>query len=451
MKIKLFVFFSILQISLNAWGHPFDPQFLAISDIHFNPLTACEHQAVPCDTLQKLEKHDVSDWGRILGADDISKPTRGNDTNYSLLQSTIRAASRTELANPQQFIILLGDMLPHQFRELFIKYSGDSSAQGYSAFAVKTMQYVAYEFKTHLQYTSVYFVPGNHDVDEDRDYVPSSFFEKITTAWQDLIKDPKVKNQFQQQFPHAGYYAIDLDDFELIVLNSNLFSTDITEKSVIVTARAELFWLRNKLKEAAIKHRKVIIAGHKPMAIDVNASLESTPIKINALWKKEFSDTFLNILNQYPDVVAGVVMGHLHIDGFELIHLNNHKNIPMIQIPAISPIYFNQPGLKLILYDTSTLQLSNMQTALYKMHDATDEFEWVEEYDFNEIYQPDCVKCTLVEGMQRLNATNELAKSYQKFYAVSEDAMPITKGFWSPYYWCATQAFTAEDYKQCIE
>lgn len=422
--------------------------FITVSDFHFNPLHACQEQIIPCPALQELQYSQVEDWNRILEKYDQRPIQYKEDTNYLLLKSSFNALEKLNKKVHPQFVIVLGDMFPHDFRRLFIKYSGDQQEKDFKKFAAKTMQFLAVELGRIFSNIDVYFVVGNHDTDDENNAAPIEFFKTIGPYWKKLITQADTAS-FNKDFMTGGYYIIDLpqnNNHRLIILNSILFSNHAEGDEVDFLAKKQLAWLDFQLKNASLQNKKVLIAGHIPMAIDVNAILETTPITVEAMWKTKYSDSFVKILKKYSHTVVGILMGHLHIDGFEIMKSSATTLIPVIQTPSISPIYDNNPAFKLIIYDKNSLSLKNFITYFYNIHQS----KWKKEYDFNEIYQPDCRGCDLIHGMLRLKQYNKLSEYYKYFYAVSEDAKPITKGYWLPFYWCQIYGLQEDDYKNCI-
>src|SRR6266849_639293 len=143
-------------LSLFAVAFPaFAEQFLAVSDIHFNPF------ADPA-IVAKLEAADVSQWDAILTSSTVTTfSTYGSDVNDPLLRSAI-GEMRTQLPSPA-FVLISGDFLAHDFDKSYQQYATDKSQTAYSAFVTKTVAYVASAFRKAYPGVRVYPTLGNND------------------------------------------------------------------------------------------------------------------------------------------------------------------------------------------------------------------------------------------------------------------------------------------------
>ena len=78
--------------------------------------------------------------------------------------------------------------------------------------------------------------------------------------------------------------------------------------------------------------------------------------------------------------------------------------------------------------------------------------KWTKLYNFNNKYQPNCVECLIINGMNKLRKNNSLAQLFKNYYAVGNlTAQPINTDpkAW-PYYWCGISHFTISAYDNCL-
>jgi len=115
-------------------------------------------------------------------------------------------------------------------------------------------------------------------------------------------------------------------------------------------------WLESELEKAQTGGGKVWITGHIPPGFSAFDNKQ--------LWQEKYSVQFLSIVSKYQDVIAVVIMGHLHSDEFFLLpSVNSSSESPsttipsavVLNTPAVSPIYLNNPSFRVFLYDKSTL------------------------------------------------------------------------------------------------
>ena len=89
----------------------------------------------------------------------------------------------------------------------------------------------------------------------------------------------------------------------------------------------------------------------------------------------------LDILQQSPAPIVGLLVGHTHMDTFQIIDGTMGKPpIPVIFTPSISPIDGNNPGFK-ILTLSPDLGLTDFDTYFYPIDHLPN--AWQKEYNFN--------------------------------------------------------------------
>lgn len=387
----LFIF--LLIIKTNVYAEQNDNgdnafHFLSLSDIHFDPFTAC-HKISPCPLIIKLRQAPVSQWAGILEKYDTELPHYGQDTNHQLLSSTLTAAKQAAESEHAQFVLVLGDFLGHAFHKQYKQYAQDKSSVGYQAFTKKTLEYIADGLSRAFPTIDIYAVVGNNDSYRgDYHYDHSGrFFEDTSNTWSMLIKDKDNRSAMQRDFPTAGFYTINLPNqpqYKLIVLNSVLFSNNAKGKNVDQAANDQLNWLHRQLELAKTNHQKVFIAMHIPMGTDVFAAFRIRLFRLMELWKEPYTTRFQAELQQFSNLVAGIFAGHLHSDWFQT-ESYNQNDIPMTGTTAISPVYGNNPGFKIFSYG-ARFQLKDF--ASYNFPLIGNKI-WDKEYSLNHSC-PDC-------------------------------------------------------------
>lgn len=430
---------------------------LAFSDIHFDPFYTCTTVITPCPLITKLQAADYKQWQAILEKYDGQQiASYDKDTNYGLLKSALLAMHDTNQKNPVKFAIVLGDFLSHNFKFDYQFYSRDFSQVGYENFVRNTLAFLSLQIRQQLPNIPIYPVVGNND-SYLGDYViapDSSFFSDTEKTWLPLLANTANKNVFAREFPMAGYYEVTVpheSSHRIIVLNTVLFSRRAIGSNIDNAAQLQLLWLTTQLKQAQLNRQKVWLLFHVPPGIDAYAAASKHFNDIESYWQPTYTDEFLQIINNYSSVIAGIFSGHMHMDGFRL--LGEQQQILDSCVSAISPIFSNNPAFKIYSYDPQTFRLENFVT--YYLPESVPSQQvgtWHLEYSFNEIYQPGCKNCSLLQGMAKITRTGLLAEAYQRYYAVGNFvAQPITQGKWLPYYWCAISNMTEDRYQTCMK
>lgn len=433
-------------------------KFLTIADVHFTPFTSCKMTKLgACDVVTQLRRAKYQDWQKILEQVPSHQQIKSRiDTSYALLKSSLQEIQAIIQTEHPRFILLLGDVLPHNFREQYIVFSRDTSTEGYRSFVKKTLLFLAAEFQQVAPNVDLYPVLGNNDsyTGDYRVVMRGDFLRDTTTIWAPLIKNTENQQRFRSLFPVGGYYAVDIPGSKnqrIVVLNTVLFSSRVNKKlAAKKAAQEQLVWLHDQLKQATSQHKKVIVAYHIPDGIDVFQTVQNIWNGIVGFWQPEYSNALQQELRTFPDTVTAILPAHIHMDSFQILTLDKTHQIPISFTPAISPIFGNNPGFKVYTYDTTTLQLKDFVTYFYLLRDQGR--GWQKEYNFNQVYQTSCQDCELAKGMAALQPGNALANYFKSFYAVGSRDQPIVQDhYWLPYYWCGVHALSRAAYMQCVK
>src|SRR5579863_5119061 len=253
-RFSLFVllFFTLGTASLAAQAAE---QFLSLADLHFDPFLSCHPISISCPLIQALEAAPATQWAAILSRDDHSLAAYGKDSNYSLLASSLSAAKKEGEARKIRFVLVLGDLLAHDYREKYFDYAHDQTQAGYVRFVEKTLAFLSGEFLRAFPRTEVYQVVGNNDsFGGDYSVLPEgAFFKDFSRQTAELIHNPGNRARFLRDFPRGGYFAVDAPSqpaLRLIFLNSVLFSKKARGQHLEAAAQAQLEWLHQELQQA---------------------------------------------------------------------------------------------------------------------------------------------------------------------------------------------------------
>jgi sphingomyelin phosphodiesterase acid-like 3 len=431
-------------------------QFLALSDLHFEPYYDCPANAKPgaCELMDHLISDPVSQWAEdfhTYGAPQDSQ--YGQDTDDVLLRSALKAAS----AQKVKFVVISGDFLSHDYKEHYIEYTGDTTLQHYQTFVDKTFRFLSMQLKAAFPRTPIYAALGNNDSYHGDYYADpnnkNGFYASLLSNknWGQFFLNLKNRTAFNNQFLAGGYYEVtppNAKSLRVILLNTVLLSAKVKGPSSAILAQAakdELHWLQQQLQAAKAKHLHVLLVAHIPAGMDVFSSIHKA--KSVPFLKATYNQQFLQLLADNQSVITAFMTGHIHQDAFRLIDANT--NVPDVVntfVPSITPKFGNNPGFKVYTLETSHFNLVDFVT--YYLNLSGDR-QWAKEYDFNRVYQPQCqgANCRVEAGMQRLQQDNDLAAVYRLLYGVSNPHSSVAK-HWQAY-WCAIHHLDAKGYASC--
>jgi len=448
--------------------------FLNLSDIHFNPY-------YDPSLTKKLMSSDASQWQSIFETSAIKTySTYGQDCNYPLLISLIKNM-QARLAKPD-YMIITGDFLCHNFQSQFTTCSGISyqadSAQQFApchSFIQKTMQFLAGLFTTYFPHVPVYAALGNND-SYCGDYLvqpDGAFLSMLAAIWKPLLYTDSTIS-FDTYFPQDGYYSIQSavnKKQRMIILNTILFSTSFNDpgsrqpyctlendgKDNDGPGLQELAWLKKELDACRAAGQKAWIIQHIPPGMNVFNTIPTSDtacLQDSAYFMKPlFNDAYLTVLREYAGVIAGGMAGHYHMDDFRLVmDSTGTKAVSYLHVlPAVSPIYDNNPGYETVHYDRAAAKLLDYTVYYTDVSDTAIKKPWAQEYNFATTYrQPVITAASLLAAHQLIGKDSAVANTYMRYYPVSykvswQQNMPYFR-----YYWCGMQYLTATGFAACV-
>jgi sphingomyelin phosphodiesterase acid-like 3 len=366
--IKFFVVVLLFNLFLGQ-TKVFSASFLTLADIHFDPFINCQHQDKnQCELIDLLEKTSEKKWQTIFNTINETPSALGRDTNFILLKKILIEAKKKSENNQIKFVLILGDLLAHEYKRQYYRYARHPNEVNYRLFVKKTFGFLDVFIKEYFVNENIYYVIGNND-----------FYKNYTVTPRDnFFKNIKL-------FGDAGYYAITLPDeknIRLILLNTVLFSHKAKGKNIDTAAKKELDWLSQELIKANLSQQKVLISMHIPPNMDINLSDRIHLFTLLRLWQPIYKIQFQEILQNSPPVVLAIFAGHLHLDGLTYLKLGGGaKDVLVLQTTSVSPIFGNMPGFKLYRYQIDPVKLIDYSAYfldksghLYEQHAKTTVF-----------------------------------------------------------------------------
>ncbi len=311
----------------------------------------------------------------------------GEDTGMDLWKITYnKLDSLLGSPAPPQFVLFTGDLPKHNTT------SGTTTSQ------CNPQQTEGEQDSDHLQnittlinslYTMFqkhqdipfFYLPGNND-GLRCDYC--SFDDDKEGTWMDLFpqdslpamnaagncgKSPCVLDHHLSK----GYYSAKImSGLRLIALNSIIFGGKYIVRDKICQEDAgneQMDWLREQLADAAKKNDKVYLAMHIPPGIDAHKYGKDPSQKKAQMWANlpagnPWINQFLAVVDSNQQTIAGILYGHTHMD--EVRRLYNPAGTQVteaaVSAPGISLIHSNNPGFKLVYFDSKSKELTDFVT-----------------------------------------------------------------------------------------
>lgn len=407
--------------------------FVWLSDIHFDPL------ATPA-LVDKLAAAEPTEWPAILAATPTKFPPYGRDTNWPLFASVLQASAKT--SPHAAFTVVTGDLLVHHFREQFNAAATNHDDAAFRSFVRKSVEFVALQLKQRSPNKPVFVTLGNND-DQCGDYAiqpDGPFLQDTAKAVGDLAGLANTDS-----YIHLGSYSIAnpaVKHQRIVVLNTVFFSPRYTDRCGQGSADAGellLTWFGKELESAQAHHEKVWLVYHVPPGVDAFATTHAkVPGTVSLLWKDEYAQKFLSLLNEYPGVVEANLAGHIHVDDFRLF-----GGSVAIIAPAVSPITGQNPTFRTVAFDShgnlkdqSTYYLKNLAEP------------WALEYDFAKEWHLKGLNAQSYSTLFSRMEDSDTAARWLILYSTSNVPSSLTLDKFRPLF-CAEGNIKAMPYQTC--
>ena len=465
---------TLLALALSAQASPRESKFLWISDLHFNSM------ADPM-LVKDLQTTEFKEWEPILErTEPRSFSLYGSDTNWWLLKSALQQFPAT-LRRPA-FIMVTGDLLAHRFHETFKAVTHDTDEEHYRAFVLKTTQFLAWEMRQRFPGTKIFITPGNNDNDcGDYTIVPDGTYLSDTAP---IAKElAGGDDEFASAWKSLGSFDVahpTSSNVRIISINSIFFSQLYDPRSssegckqVDSNGGSDLLrWLSSNLEAAKRDGKQVWLMFHIPPGIDgyatamKNDSLivggaadneETCAQAITPMWKLDeksnvdWTKDFDSLLANYSGTVVAGFAAHIHSDDFRLIGAAGEDRKFVLLDPAISPVYGQNPGFRVVSYksdgavtDQTTYYLTNLTCA-----SSTTKGKWKQEYTFTRQWKAQSLDAVSLSSIYRQVVADPTAREqWLKNFAVLGPTEQQEKRFVRALY-CADEGLSVDQYKGC--
>jgi sphingomyelin phosphodiesterase acid-like 3 len=377
-----------------ALAQPDSGRFVAVSDIHFDPFD-------PPGLARDLAGIPPGEWmARFAALPPGPASQYGSDTNHVLLSAALAMLGDT--GADADFLLYSGDLLSHDFEAEAAKALGvaaDSAAQ--RAFAEATSLFVAEALAAAVPGKPVFLALGNNDSDcGDYEIEPGGpYLSALAETVRRLAGPDRVADDFATTFAAGGYYAAahpTTPGTLIVVLNDILWSehyVDACGGDAAAAARGQMDWFASVLDAQAAAGGRVWLVHHIPWGIDPyateHAKGDTCRARVTPLLKAPFAAEFVALVRAHAPMIDVSLSGHVHTDDYRLLLDDAGRPLAADKvIPAISPVYGQNPAFQVFTYDRdigtptdfAAIRLANLPDL------GPVDAEWVRAYVFSEAY-----------------------------------------------------------------
>jgi sphingomyelin phosphodiesterase acid-like 3 len=442
-----------------------------LSDIHFDPF----HDP---GKVSQLISAPAAQWLAILSAPDTPTAAadftalqkickaKGIDTPFALLISSLQA-EHAQQPHPA-FVTVSGDLLVHKFDCRFQQLAPKATEADYSAFAAKTVQFVALELHATFPQSPVYFALGNNDsgCGDYKEDPNSKFLQADAQSFAADVDKPNSKallSEFAREGDYNALLPAPFHDTHLLVLQDIFESKRYTACSNVKNPRAEaeqIAWLRAQLQFARAHHEHVWIMAHIPPGVDAYSTLTDGQDVCAGKPPEMFLDSsaFADTITEFPDVIRLVLLGHTHNDEMR-IYSSALGKVPGKLVPSITPVNGNNPAFTVAEVNPTTATLADYEVISASNQTAIDT-KWSEEYRFSTTYKlPDFSAASaaklLADFSTDKSGTSAASDAYERFYFVGGPGVAASLKaaamhlIW-PAYACSITQTTESDFRRCM-
>ena len=302
-----------------------------------------------------------------LNAYDSTTPA-GEDTGMDLWANFLAKADSVIIATHPGFIVYTGDLPAHYTcvdDNCYIPPAARDSHNTNLSTILDGLRALA-----DRHHTPLFYLPGNNDglagdyysFADEQQQTPLSLVQETTNPFPALNINSGTTAPCMVANPHPamGYYsALPVNGLRLIALNTVMFShkyVSVDSTSADSDRVEQMNWIAAQLADAAANGQKVYIAMHIPPGLDAYSGKD--------MWHGSLCNEFLALTMQYQSTITGILYGHTHMDEVRRLYDTTGTAITEIGIscPGVTPLFGNNPGFKVVQYDSTSKELMDFTT-----------------------------------------------------------------------------------------
>ncbi|HTW84348.1 MAG TPA: metallophosphoesterase [Candidatus Sulfotelmatobacter sp.] len=360
---------------------------------------------------------------RALGTQPV---TAKKDTNAALLRSALDEMRRVDPDPP--VVVIAGDFLAHDIRR---------------EDAVKTEALVANAFDEAFPHAQFLVTLGNEDSDcgDYRIGPGATFLRAFAGVWEPLVNRGGAAPGFQETFSREGFYTarLPLRGVRAVVADDVAGSLRFRPCGVPDGAADALRDLRAAL---APHGERSWVLFHIPPGIDAYSTIRlAHGLVVVPLLTPQWRAGVVTLLDDPARNVGLVIAGHVHRFSFRLLRAGDAAPVPLLTIPAISPIYGNTPSfLTVDVASDGTIDAAQEHSLL--------DGRWQIVGGTRTLGLARVDGPSLAALQTRLAHDAGLRAIWSRLYDGAAPA-EITQRSWRAY-WCVATALTASAYRGCL-
>lgn len=190
-------------------------------------------------------------------------------------------------------------------------------------------------------------------------------------------------------FRRGGYYIVSpIPGLRLVVINSVLYADLRFTRGfakIEDDPAGQFAWMANQFEAARANNEYVMICGHVPPAITNNEHLAFGEVNSRlfetAQWLEKYVARYVDMVANYSDVVTAQFFGHTHRDTFRVSSIDAETQddtakytAPLMIVPSVSPIFFNNAAFRVFTFDTLEMLLVDAKTYFGSIHKLNAEY-----------------------------------------------------------------------------
>jgi sphingomyelin phosphodiesterase acid-like 3 len=367
-----------------------------------------------------------------------------------------------------QFLLLPGDFLAHNFRAAFDAAAKEHSDAAYRVFVRKTMLFLTQQLQRAFPDRPILPALGNND-DVCGDFLlqpGGPFLADMLPILRSLV-DGGGNPGFDRGWAGYGNYSVNIRGIRVVAVNTVFFSQRYRNACGSPAdpdpGLATLAWLDGELAAAKQAGEPVWLLYHVPPGIDGFATLfrGSCPDSILPMWEAGYAERFYVLLRRYAGTVVTAFAGHTHMDDFRLIGDADGRYAFALIMPAVSPIFGQNPAFRTVVYDAAGGILDQTTYDLTNLLDASASGgvppRWEQEYTFTHQWNLPRVDLAGVERLYSL--IRDVPVERERWHAIFSVSSPV---YWprvaggdggevqaARAFSCASGNVLLPDYRQC--
>ena len=351
----------------------------------------------------------------------------GHDTNAALFASAIRAMQRADPHPP--VVVVTGDLLAHGI-----------APQAATATAVRVARQLGAAFP---QAQFVLALGNNDSACVDYALAPGArFLRGVATAWAPLVNRGGAAPDFARTFARDGFYTARLPGTGLraVVIDDVYWSPRYRAGCGAAgdVADVEMNELASAVRRAP---GPVWVLFHIPPGVDAFSTVQvSKGLAIVPFLAPALRDRMLAALASAPGKIVLAVGAHTHRFAYRIVDAAGARPVPLLLVPAISPVYGNAPSFLTANVDAGGT-LRDVEEYSYRAG------SWHDTGGLRELGISAFTGPELLAAQARLAHDPQARAAFARLYG-GGGRPEIDANNWRAY-WCAATAFATAPYRAC--